>query len=121
VISLMSTWTYHARLVELGAATLCLGVGGRRVIHMDTRVALITGASSGIGPTCATHLATCGARVYGTSRIASTGYGSSPRSRRTSRCRVWTMGALSNNSCRDTRQYGTFQVQSLRNLLEVRH
>jgi NAD(P)-dependent dehydrogenase (short-subunit alcohol dehydrogenase family) len=43
---------------------------------MDTRVALITGASSGIGRACATHLATCGLSVYGTSRSAVTGAGS---------------------------------------------
>ena len=35
---------------------------------MDTRVALITGTSSGIGRACATHLTACGVRVYGTSR-----------------------------------------------------
>jgi NAD(P)-dependent dehydrogenase (short-subunit alcohol dehydrogenase family) len=40
--------------------------------HMETRVALVTGASSGIGRACATHLATCGVRVYGTSRVAPT-------------------------------------------------
>lgn len=39
---------------------------------MDTRVVLIVGASSGIGRACATHLATRGLRVYGTSRSAPT-------------------------------------------------
>jgi NAD(P)-dependent dehydrogenase (short-subunit alcohol dehydrogenase family) len=39
---------------------------------MDNRVALVTGASSGIGRACAEHLAACGVLVYGTSRIAST-------------------------------------------------
>jgi NAD(P)-dependent dehydrogenase (short-subunit alcohol dehydrogenase family) len=43
------------------------------VIHMNTRVALITGASSGIGRACATHLAAYGVRVYGTSRTPSEG------------------------------------------------
>jgi NAD(P)-dependent dehydrogenase (short-subunit alcohol dehydrogenase family) len=38
------------------------------VIQMDTRVALITGASSGIGRACATQLAARGIRVFGTSR-----------------------------------------------------
>jgi NAD(P)-dependent dehydrogenase (short-subunit alcohol dehydrogenase family) len=39
---------------------------------METRVAFVTGASSGIGRSCATHLAACGVRVYGTSRVPST-------------------------------------------------
>src|SRR5260370_13805768 len=39
---------------------------------MDTRVVLIAGALSGIGRACATHLATRGLRVYGTSRSAPT-------------------------------------------------
>jgi NAD(P)-dependent dehydrogenase (short-subunit alcohol dehydrogenase family) len=42
---------------------------------MDNRVALITGASSGIGRACATHLGTYGLRVYGTSRNVPMGPG----------------------------------------------
>ncbi len=40
---------------------------------MHPRVALITGASSGIGRACAIHLAARGIRVYGTSRTPSSG------------------------------------------------
>jgi NAD(P)-dependent dehydrogenase (short-subunit alcohol dehydrogenase family) len=39
----------------------------------NKRVVLVTGASSGIGLACATHLAGRGYRVYGTSRRAGTG------------------------------------------------
>src|SRR5271170_5719455 len=39
----------------------------------NKRVVLVTGASSGIGLACATHLAGRGYRVYGTSRRPSTG------------------------------------------------
>jgi NAD(P)-dependent dehydrogenase (short-subunit alcohol dehydrogenase family) len=39
----------------------------------NNRVVLVTGASSGIGLACATHLAGRGYRVYGTSRRAATG------------------------------------------------
>jgi NAD(P)-dependent dehydrogenase (short-subunit alcohol dehydrogenase family) len=39
----------------------------------NPRVVLVTGASSGIGLACATHLAGHGLRVYGTSRRASAG------------------------------------------------
>lgn len=39
----------------------------------NRRVVLVTGASSGIGLACATHLAGRGYRVYGTSRRAATG------------------------------------------------
>jgi NAD(P)-dependent dehydrogenase (short-subunit alcohol dehydrogenase family) len=38
----------------------------------DQRVVLVTGASSGIGLACATHLAALGFRVYGTSRRVET-------------------------------------------------
>ncbi len=38
----------------------------------DQRVVLVTGASSGIGLACATHLAALGFRVYGTSRHVET-------------------------------------------------
>src|SRR5271156_72480 len=39
----------------------------------NKRVVLVTGASSGIGLACATHLAGRGFRVYGTSRRAAAG------------------------------------------------
>jgi NAD(P)-dependent dehydrogenase (short-subunit alcohol dehydrogenase family) len=43
------------------------------VTEMNPRVALVTGASSGIGRACAAHLVARGVRVYGTSRTPSTG------------------------------------------------
>src|SRR5437763_16952233 len=42
----------------------------RNVMNMNTKVALVTGASSGIGEATAERLARAGYKVYGTSRRA---------------------------------------------------